>query len=465
VDTADFEAAVAQSINACAPGTVFLAAVSGGADSTAMLAALAAAPSIDLHCMHIEHGIRPAAESRGDAGFVRELCAAFNIPCRVASIPPGRIAQIAANKGVGIEAAARLYRYRALFREARRLAVNGNKPALIVTAHTRDDFLETALMRLLRGAGPAGLAAIPARRGRLLRPLLAVSRADVLAYLAARNIPWREDSTNRDTRFLRNRVRHCLVPRLDEAFPGWRTGLAAVSETQSLAAAFINDEAARRVRWSPGGSGLRTKAETFFAQPAIVREEALFAGIDRLLALKQRNAAHPVKRAAVRRFCAGQVSAVDLGPVRVRRRQAAVVISAAAGQKVSERGFSLLIKAPGFYNLKRVTIEVRAGAVGSTGGETPGAFCALLPLVLRPANTGDRIVRGGRKTAPGDAAKGRGRERMASAVDRRGTAAFIGTHGLLLAREFPEAAERVGEDFYLVKITESHNKGVVTDVQ
>jgi len=354
-----FEDTVAAALADCSPGAVLLAAVSGGADSTAMLAALAAVrdreafsqSAFNLRCIHIEHGIRPPAESRGDAEFVRSLCKQFRIPCRIVSIAPGKIAVTAKDRGIGIEAAARQYRHQAWFREARRLEAKGPAamPAAllaalsvrILTAHTADDMLETTLMRILRGAGPSGLAAMPAGRGLLLRPLITLSRRDVLDYLADRKITWREDSTNTDTQFLRNRVRHRLIPQLNEHFPQWRTTLTAFAETQSLTAEFIREEAVRRILWQSPVShpstliphSFYTNAETFFAQPIIIREEALFQAIDRLLPgshetapsrkIKRTN----IRRTNIRRFSEGAVTAVDLGPLDLRRKGEHIVLS------------------------------------------------------------------------------------------------------------------------------------------
>jgi tRNA(Ile)-lysidine synthase len=464
------ESAVAAALQNCPPGTVYLAAVSGGADSTAMLAALAAPPSLfRLRCLHVEHGIRPAEESRGDAAFVRSLCERFGVPCTVVSIAPGKIAKTAKRLNTGIEAAARFYRRRALFREGRRIEAETGAPVRILTAHTRDDALETALMRVLRGAGPAGLAAMPAGRGRILRPLLALGRADVLRYLQDKNLSWREDSTNADTRFLRNRIRHSLIPLLCETFPHWRTGIAALAETQSLAAAFIAGEARRRVSWALEGGFLCTGAETFFAQSPIIREEALFLGIGRylkflagknMLAVKNRQPGKTVRRASVRRFCAGLAGAADLGTLRVRRAGDKVII---APQKSgpTETGFSLviraegvytlraafnedmLIKGPGFYTLKRVRFEVKS----CSGEDVPpeGGFFALLPLVVRPCFSGDFLA--GKRAA--DLANSRERRRMISAVDSLGVAAFIDSGGLVLGREPP--ADSI-QDFYRVRL-------------
>jgi tRNA(Ile)-lysidine synthase len=302
-----------------------------------MLAALAAIKDrvvFDLHCIHIEHGIRPADESLGDAAFVQSLCEKLQTPCRVVSIAPGKIAATAKERGMGIEAAARHYRRRAWFREAaqweaglgaKRPEAAGRETVRVLTAHTADDVRETVLMRLLRGAGPSGLAAMPVSRGRILRPLISLSRRDVLNYLSEKNICWREDSTNTDIRFLRNRVRRCLIPLLEESFPQWRGGIAALAQTQSLVADFMQSEAALRVQWQPAPQSLSTDTETFFAQPFIIREEALFQGIDQLL--PSARASHTIKRKNIRRFCEGGITAIDLGALRLKKDLRRITIS------------------------------------------------------------------------------------------------------------------------------------------
>lgn len=284
-----FEAVAASSLEQWPAGTVFLAAVSGGADSTAMLAALTAVERKEkrekkekkLHCLHIDHGIRSLEETRGDAQAVRDLCKTLRIPCRIISIPAGKIAETARASGLGIEGTARIFRHRALNREARRIGA-----ARILVAHTRDDLLETVLMRLLRGSGPAGLAAMPRERGQVLRPLLTLNRSDVIAYLKTRGIPFRTDSTNEDIHYLRNRIRHKLVPCLDDFFPYWRKTVFAMAETQRLTAEFLSAEAQRQVLWEERedreGISLRTSEASFFSQPPLIREEALFQAADRL---------------------------------------------------------------------------------------------------------------------------------------------------------------------------------------
>ncbi len=191
------------------PGDRVVVAVSGGPDSVALLHALTrlrAAYALELHVCHVHHGLR--AEADQDATFVRDLAARLGCPATVERV------RVPHAPGRSPEAAARAARYAALNRAA--CAVDATRLAL---GHTADDQAETVLMRFLQGAGPRGLAGIPVRRGRLIRPLLGVDRATVLVHLAAHGLRWVEDATNHDPKLLRNRVRHELIPLL--AAHGW----------------------------------------------------------------------------------------------------------------------------------------------------------------------------------------------------------------------------------------------------
>jgi tRNA(Ile)-lysidine synthase len=351
-----------------------------------MLAALAALRdgSFDLRCVHVEHGIRSAAESRGDAAAVEALCAELAVPCSVVSILPGRIARTAKRRGTGLEAAARLYRHAAWNAEARRIGA-----AKILVAHTRDDLLETVLMRALRGSGPAGLAAMPREKGALLRPLLGTTRAEILAYLSGRGIPYRTDSTNADPAFLRNRIRLRLIPCLDEFFPSWRKTLADLAETQRLVAEFLEAEAAARIPWKKeAGAVWATGRNNFFSSPAILREEALFAAWDRLAGGSR---ARPPRRKSLRVFAGGNAGSLDLGRALLRSDARRVTLTQS---RRGERSFSLLIKGPGIYKLKWLRIRVFSGEppLPSRGS----VFFACPPVVLRRLQPGERILRDGR---------------------------------------------------------------------
>jgi tRNA(Ile)-lysidine synthase len=255
-----------------ARGETLVVGLSGGADSVALtdaLAALRRRRGFRLVAAHLDHGLRPG--SADDAAFCQSLCDALAVPLRAGSAP---VRERARRESGGLEQAARRERYSFL-----RRVREDEAAAAIAVAHTEDDQAETLLLRLLRGAGVTGLAGMRARRGELLRPLLAVSRAGVLAHLRERGLSWREDASNADPAHLRNRVRHELLPYLAQRFnPRIREALA---RTAALAA----DEADHMAHEA---RALRARAGT--------REGGLLVLDRRLLA-----AAPPaVARAAVR---------------------------------------------------------------------------------------------------------------------------------------------------------------------
>jgi tRNA(Ile)-lysidine synthase len=184
-----------------AGGETVLVAVSGGADSVALLSVLTTlAPTwrLALHVLHVDHGLRPG--SGRDAEVVGALAARLGVPMDVerVQVGPG-----------SVEAAARAARYAALEAWAARLGASR-----IAVGHTADDQAETVLMRVLGGAGVRGLAAIPPVRGRIIRPLIEIRRHTVRDALRAAGFDWLEDPANRDPKFLRNRIRHELLPLL-----------------------------------------------------------------------------------------------------------------------------------------------------------------------------------------------------------------------------------------------------------
>jgi len=398
-----FEAAVFGGLSAClsGPKPVFLAALSGGADSTALVAALAAvrdklAAQFTLHCLHVNHGLRSPESSGADQAAAAELCKAMGIPFSVTAIPLGAIENHAQHHGTGIEGAARHFRHAALREEARRLGASA-----ILVAHTASDRLETILMAFLRGSGPAGLGAMSSCSSPdeeiipIVRPLLSVDRADVLAYLKERNLSYRTDETNADEKFLRNKIRLRLIPFLDDNFPGWREPVRRLGETQAMTADFLKEEAARRLPWQteksppffqaffPQVSAMGISAELFFSQPLVLREEALFGAID-LLARGEETGKKP-KREILRAFARGQETAADLGVCRIENKKGRVVVKK-TGKAVSAAGFSVLIKKPGVYKLKGLTVKASSVQADSSREET--GFFAGFPLVLRSSCRG-----------------------------------------------------------------------------
>lgn len=233
----------------------FLLACSGGADSTALLLAfhqLQTRFHYRLTVVTVNHNIRSAEESAADSAFVAELCSRLDPPvdCVVEEIPAGEVVRYAKDRNRGIEDAARTLRYRLFEKTAASVGVD-----YIVTAHNRSDVYETALMRLFQGGSTASLSMMPVRRGRYLRPLITVERRDIEAFLRQQGIAWREDATNAEDAYLRNRIRHHLVPALAAAFGGWRTGLDKTMQRISLDRSFCEEAlAAARTNFT-GASG------------------------------------------------------------------------------------------------------------------------------------------------------------------------------------------------------------------
>jgi len=205
-------------------GDRILAAVSGGPDSVCLahyLRAMARRKGFSVRLLHVHHGLRGGAADR-DAAFVRDLGRQWGVPAFTAAAP-------VRTRGQGLEAAARKSRYRALTRAARRLRCNK-----VATGHQLDDQAETVLLHLLRGTRVSALAGIPPRRrlsGRidLVRPILPLTRAEVLAYLEVHGLKCRHDRTNRDTRFTRNWIRSRVLPLLASRNPRIREHLAGIA--------------------------------------------------------------------------------------------------------------------------------------------------------------------------------------------------------------------------------------------
>lgn len=193
-------------------GTRVLCAVSGGADSMCLLHWLSGQKELSLVAAHFNHQLREN-ESDRDEAFVRDFCARHNIPLTVGR---GDVRNFAQREKLSIEEAARTLRYTFLFRAAEEEGCSR-----IATAHNAGDNAETVLLHLLRGSGLNGLTGIAPRLHNIVRPLLTSSRKEIEDYLAVYHIPHIEDSTNADDAYTRNRVRHQLIPLLEEMNPGF----------------------------------------------------------------------------------------------------------------------------------------------------------------------------------------------------------------------------------------------------
>ncbi len=215
-------------------GDIVLVGVSGGADSIALLVGLykiASDLEFTLVVAHLNHGLR-GKDAEGDAEFVESLCSEFGIRFFGVKVD---VSARAADAGISLEMAARAERYEFFGRAANYFGTN-----LVATAHTADDQAETVLLKLARGAGLDGLSGIANKSLRdglsLVRPFLGISRKQLVKFLDEENQSWREDISNNDKSFMRNRVRHELLPWLKNNLNG------SIKETLCRTADVLRDE-------------------------------------------------------------------------------------------------------------------------------------------------------------------------------------------------------------------------------
>ncbi|MFW5713767.1 MAG: tRNA lysidine(34) synthetase TilS [Brevefilum sp.] len=223
------------------PDEPLVLGVSGGADSLALMLGLV---NLGYHPIvaHLDHALRP--ESTEDAAFVKRLAKAQKLRFVSTRIDVGRYAE---EQGQSIEEAAREVRYQFLFDQARR-----QKAQAVAVAHHADDQVETVLMHFLRGAGLPGLSGMSYRRTfsnrhaqiPIVRPLLGIWREEIEAFVAEAGLTPREDATNRDLRYFRNRLRHALMPELETYNPQIRQVLWRTAEVLGEENRFIESLAA-----------------------------------------------------------------------------------------------------------------------------------------------------------------------------------------------------------------------------
>ncbi|MGE0393405.1 MAG: tRNA lysidine(34) synthetase TilS [Vicinamibacterales bacterium] len=371
----------------CPPGTRVLVALSGGSDSTALLTLLhellPAAGAAIAAVAHVHHRLRDTADR--DARFCRELADRFGYPFDLAEVD---VRAAARREGWSVEDAARRERYAALEAAAARRGADR-----IATGHTRDDQVETALMKLARGAGLSGLGGVYPERGAVIRPLLDVSREELRAHLREAGEAWVEDETNEDLSNPRNRVRHLVVPALAEALgDAALDGLARSARQAGEDGRWLDGLALREFerlsRPMPGGASL--DRQDLVALPAPLRDRVL------LLAMRGR-----AGRAQIRTEHVHEAHAVALGRLRAAE-------SPAGRWELSGRKLVLLDRpsdAPGVSPVRLLvpgTVEWPGAAAVLTAeavrDSSPGRPGELAALVATPADRQFAV----RSRQPGD---------------------------------------------------------------
>jgi tRNA(Ile)-lysidine synthase len=383
-------AAVARAIRqlrVLAAGDSLVVGVSGGADSTALLdalAGLARTQGFRVVAAHLDHGLRPGSDA--DAVFCADLAGRLGVPFRTARVD---VAARARRRHQGLEEAARRARYaflRGVMREegARAIAV----------AHTRDDQAETVILRLLRGAGSSGLAAMRKRSRDLVRPLLGVSREQVLAYLAERGLRWREDPTNADPDYAtRNRVRHEVLPLLARINPNIGATLARTAEVLAGEADLVAEAGRELLAWASRTEGgtLALDTAALAAAPKAAAQAALRAA---LAATGGRRGVKAVHVERLRALCrpgssgrslslpGGREARVEFGTLRI------------GPHTESPEPFAISLEVPGQARVPGgpiVRAEEAAGPAASGRHHAVVGLGSDTPLLLRTRRPGDRV--------------------------------------------------------------------------
>ncbi|HUJ29481.1 MAG TPA: tRNA lysidine(34) synthetase TilS [Myxococcales bacterium] len=350
-------------------GQAVLAACSGGADSVALAAALAARGDLRVAVGHVDHGLRP--ESAADADHVRDLARRLGVPFFVECLSGLRVRQ------AGLEAAAREGRYAALARLAGQAGC-----ALVATAHTRRDQAETVLLRLLRGAGPGALAGVRRVRDlasdiRLVRPLLDVPRSATEAYCRERELPFLDDPHNVDPARARARLR-ALWPLLAELNPRLDEALAGAAEL------FADEDELLEA--------LARSTPLKDAHPALQRRALLAQAVAAGLRPERRHLE------ALRAMLARRSGSLDLpgGRASWSPREKKIIFFSGGGVEPIAPGPSVAIEGPGRYPWGSRELTVAAGP--SDEPFTVDLARAPFPWTLRSHRPGDRFRPAGGRT-------------------------------------------------------------------
>ncbi len=253
-------------------GDKVLVAVSGGADSVCMLKALIAIRekiNIEVMAANLDHQLR-GKESRADSRFVKKTADDLGIKCVIGRINVSR----GGRRGMSVEEKAREKRYDFLIKTAK-----ANKCNVIATGHNMNDQAETVLIKIIHGSSLKGMAGIPPLRWskniKIIRPLIRVSRPEIISFLERSDLAYVEDSSNLDIRFVRNRVRHEILPYLEKYNPKIKRSLVNLSDTVREDLSFIDLAKKNNVgkSFSDSGSGKGMEIKDVLFQARTIRKE------------------------------------------------------------------------------------------------------------------------------------------------------------------------------------------------
>ncbi len=365
-----------------------LIAVSGGVDSVVLLhllCSLAESLNLSLQVAHLDHQIR--LESVADGDFVRDLCRQRGIPCHieVCDVPT-----MAEQEKVSLEMAGRKARREFLQRIAGK--INAEQ---IVLAHHRNDQVETFMLRLLRGSGQSGLAAMRVHQGIWWRPLLYYSREQIFDYARQHKLRWVEDSSNSDPVYLRNRLRNQIIPQLVEINPNFNNKIAGLTQQFQLEEDYWQQQVEQKFAdlVISHNDGLRLSRPVLLAQHPALRMRLLREALCQVRGDLQKIAA--VHLQAIENMLVGRRSQaqLDLPDCWVARRYEILWFRKVAPTVADP--FDLLLPVPGELELpdgRVLCVTLQDEQEGESPDVTEYSFAELpLPLRVRNWQDGDRF--------------------------------------------------------------------------
>lgn len=402
-----------------AQGSRILVALSGGPDSLCLLHILHRLKGrypLALSVAFLDHGIRSRRETDKDLEFIQQTCSNLGVDLSWDRLPQGELVQHARSTGRSLEEVARESRYNYL-----KTAASEKQCDYIALGHTADDQVETLVMRFFQGVDLSGLPGIPEKRDFFIRPLYDCTRPQIIRYLSDRNLHYLTDTTNKDRRYLRNAVRHSLLPAAEQIFPGYRGSLLSLSKKLARLRAYVDSESKRRLVWTPTRGGYRISGREFLAVPGVLRVFAITDLLNSLAVERKRIPYRFLSRVEDDRF------------VRLRR-----IVLSGYGIQLCWRGEQLILAVDVVgHNEKGYFIVVRgenrimvpeAGLIFESVRSSGGTISVL----FRSARSGDIItLRGGSKAVRKLFAEWRVAKQECWKIpileDRRGTVAVFGS--------------------------------------
>lgn len=374
------------------PGETVVVGVSGGADSVGLLYILTELEEYNLKLIvsHLNHGIR-AEEGKRDAEFVEGIAKSLNLPCEIGNVDTPDFKE---KSNLSLEEAARILRY-GFFKQV----MEKYGAQKIATGHTLDDQAETVLMRIIRGSGALGLSGIPpVSEGYIIRPLVKTPKSEIEEYLKSKGIGWIEDSTNRATVFLRNRIRHELFPELKKYNPRIKETLARAGDLLRTQEEFISNRANNWVEYvfqSVGEGELLGTVSHYRAIPEALRFAFLRIAIEKIKGnLRKVSFKHilSVDELLVSELPSGEISLPD--GIMVAK---GYDLFSVARKSELKRDFSYTVDFAGKWNFPHAEFEIGTTEVESLDKE--GKFTALFdldsvnfPIEVRNFRHGDRFI-------------------------------------------------------------------------